>query len=111
MAELKGALPGLRGTLESEVARILAEAGAEGFSEAADHGGAPYSCSNGRTCSHGRQIEDASPVFRRVRPATAENTGPLTSSSHCRQSYNVPSGLLYGASRAARHSVRHASRV
>ena len=36
------------------------------------------------------------PEFLRVLPEKYLNTGPLLSSSHCKQSFKLPSGLLFG---------------
>lgn len=40
---------------------------------------------------------DLIPESRLVRPEKYLNTGPDLSSSHCKQSFNVPSGLLNGS--------------
>ena len=37
------------------------------------------------------------PELRRVRPEKNLKLGPALSSSHCRQSFRLPSGLLFGS--------------
>ena len=53
-----------------------------------------YTLSIRQTVSQGRQIAEARPELRRVRPAMALNTGPEMSSSHCRQPLIDPSSRL-----------------
>ncbi len=53
-----------------------------------------YECTSGRTSLQGLQIAFGSPQLRRVRPAIHLKTGPLSVSSHFRQSFRLPSGLL-----------------